>query len=439
MASFATSFAISPLDGRYSEICDPLREYFSEFAYIKQRYNLELRYLEFLIRLLHKDELCSLDCNDFDSDSFDKIKLIEKETNHDVKAIEYYIRTKVDKKWRNYIHFGLTSHDVDNTAVVLNMKNANSNVMFPHITQIIDKLEGFYDQWNNIPMLSHTHGQPASPTTMGKELMVFAYRLKKQLYELKTMNYFVKFGGAVGNMNAHKSALPQYNWRDELDAFIHNLGLVRDVFTTQLSNYDDLSKMLSHYQRINTIMIDMCQDIWLYVSMGYFKLKVVGNEVGSSTMPHKVNPIQFENAEGNLGMANCLIQHIETKLPVSKLQRDLIDSTITRNIGCVFGYMLQAYTSIMKGLSRIDIDVDKIEYDLNDNYVVIAEAIQTNLKLVPGMDGAYEKLKEFCRGNTKLTKQHFDKFIDSLWIDSDHDQLKQTLKSITPHSYTGYH
>ena len=427
-------YSICPLDGRYGDSCDPLREYFSEFAYTKQRYLLELKYLEFLILLLQGK--CVKFDESFDEESFRKIKELEYQTNHDVKAIEYYIQTKIDKSFWNYIHFGLTSHDIDNTSVILNIKNANQNILFPQISKMINKLETFYDSWNDVSMLGHTHGQPASPTTMGKEMMVFGYRLKKQMQDLDVIKYYVKFGGAVGNMNAHKSALPEYEWIHEFDAFIHNLGLVRDVYTTQLSNYDDLSKMLSYFQRINTILIDMCQDIWLYISMGYFKLKVIDNEVGSSTMPHKVNPIQFENAEGNLGMANCLIQHMETKLPVSRLQRDLTDSTVTRNIGCIYGYMYQAFSSILKGLDRIDINGDVIYSDLMINYVVVAEAIQTNLKLVPGQTLAYENLKQFCRGNPGIGKEEFDEFIDKLNCD---DELKSKLKDITPHTYVGYH
>jgi adenylosuccinate lyase len=427
-------YSICPLDGRYRDVCNPLREYFSEFAYVKQRYDLELRYLEFLIGLLEKESI-SFDST-FNDESFDQVKFFENETNHDVKAIEYYIRTKIDKKWWNYIHFGLTSHDVDNTAVIMNVMNANQNVMFPQISKIIEKIECFYDQWRDIPMIGHTHGQPASPTTMGKELMVFGYRLKKQLHELNLLKYHVKFGGAVGNLNAHKSALPNYDWLNEFDTFVHNLGLIRDVYTTQLSNYDDLSKMLSYYQRINTIMIDFCEDIWLYNSMKYFKLKVIDNEVGSSTMPHKVNPIQFENAIGNLGLANCIIQHMETKLPVSKLQRDLTDSTVTRNIGCVYGYMFQAYTSVLSGLDRIDINLDEMNADLNRNYVVIAEAIQTNLKLIPEISLAYEQLKDFCRGKSILGREDFNNFIDNLECD---DETKLKLKMITPQTYTGYH
>lgn len=429
-----TQYSICPLDGRYSDVCDPLRDHFSEFAYVKQRYILELDYLEFLMSLLHRKEY-KFD-KTFDEESFKQIKEFEKETNHDVKAIEYYIRTKIDKSLWNYIHFGLTSHDIDNTAVVINIKNANENIMFPQIYKIIEKLETFYANWNDISMLGHTHGQPASPTTMGKEMMVFCYRLKKQIQELNEMKYYVKFGGAVGNMNAHKSALPEYEWIHEFDSFIHNLGLVRDVYTTQLSNYDDLSKILSYFQRINTILIDLCQDIWLYISMGYFKLKVIANEVGSSTMPHKVNPIQFENAEGNLGMANSMIQYMELKLPVSRLQRDLTDSTVTRNIGCVYGYMYQAYSSILKGLDRIDVEEDVMYSDLLMNYNVISEAIQTNLKLLPDMPFAYEKLKDFCRGNPYLGRKEFDEFIDSL---NCNDDLKIKLKKITPHTYTGYH
>ena len=433
MKSFQ-QYAICPLDGRYSDSCDPLREYFSEFAYMKQRYIIELKYLEFLILLLDGKNI-QFD-QSFDDESFKKIKEFEKETNHDVKAVEYYIRTKIDSCFWNYIHFGLTSHDVDNTSVVLNTKNANQNIMLPQITNIINRIETFYNDWIDVSMLGHTHGQPASPTTMGKEMMVFGYRLKKQIQDLDVMKYHVKFGGAVGNMNAHKSALPEYEWIHEFDSFIHNLGLVRDVYTTQLSNYDDLCKMLSCFQRINTIMIDMCQDIWLYISMGYFKLKTIGSEIGSSTMPHKVNPIQFENAEGNLGMANCMIQHMETKLPVSRLQRDLTDSTVTRNLGCVYGYMYQAYSSILKGFDRIDINQDLIYSDLLTNHVVVAEALQTHLKLVPGTTMMYEKLKDFCRGNPHFGKEEFNEFIDGLACS---DELKLKLKEITPHTYTGYH
>ena len=424
---------ISPLDGRYHDVVDPLRENFSEYGYMKQRFVLELEYLEFFLKVV-KDEIITFD-KTFSIQSYYDVKKIEAQTNHDVKAIEYYIQTRIEAKYHNFIHFGLTSHDIDNVSLLLNIKHVNETVMNRYLCGMVDKIKEYAESWKHIAMLSHTHGQPATPTTVGKELNVFAYRLRKQICELQQIEYYAKFGGAVGNLNAHKSALPNFEWPELMKSFMTNLGLVRDEYTTQLSNYDDLSKMLGIYQRINTILIDMCQDIWLYIGMNYFKLNVITSEIGSSTMPHKINPIQFENAEGNLGMANCLIQHMQTKLPVSRLQRDLTDSTVSRNIGTIYGHMYQSYCSIMKGLNRITPDETVIMEDLNKNYVVIAEAIQTHLKLLPNMTNSYEKLKDFCRGSYNLTKNDFDTFIDSLDCDSE---TKDQLKSITPSNYIGY-
>jgi adenylosuccinate lyase len=426
--------AISPLDGRYHGAMAPLRKYFSEYALMRERYFLELNYLEFFLQLT-KNINVEFD-KSFDEVSFKKIKSYEKETNHDVKAVEYYIRDCIDASYHNFIHFGLTSHDINNVSYMQNIKNANNKVMLPQLEAIRTQLRGFHSTWNALPMLAHTHGQPATPTTLGKEMAVFVGRLSKQMLDLEELAYYVKFGGAVGNLNAHCVSIPSVDWPTAMTTFMQTLGFKRDVFTTQITNYDDLSKMLSIFQRINTILIDMCQDIWLYISMGYFKLKVVALEVGSSTMPHKVNPIQFENAEGNLGLANSLIQHLQVKLPVSRMQRDLTDSTVMRNIGTVYGYMLQSYTSIQKGFERLSANEEKIASDLSNNYVVVAEAIQTCLKLDPNMTEAYEKLKDFCRNTSKiLGKEDFDVFIDGLNIS---DKQKTALKSITPHNYFGY-
>jgi adenylosuccinate lyase len=425
--------SISPLDGRYKNSVEPLRDYFTEYALMKQRYILELKYLEFFLQTVKKEEQ-TFDKN-FSESYYDSIKKIEKETNHDVKAVEYFIRTMVEEKYHNYIHFGLTSHDINNVSWIQNIKGANINVMLPELNCIKKNIYDFNSEWIDIPMLSHTHGQSASPTTLGKEFGVFGYRLAKQIDELQNLKYYAKFGGAVGNLNAHKSSIPHIYWPDEMTRFLSNIGIKRDLFTTQISNYDDLSKMLSIFQRINTILIDMCQDIWLYISMGYFKMRVVDKEVGSSTMPHKVNPIQFENAEGNLGLANSIIQHFQTKLPVSRLQRDLTDSTVMRNMGIIYGYMYQSYLSIQNGFSRLTPNKEIIESDLNNNYVVVAEAIQTHLKLDDNIKDSYEKLKGFCRNNSQLTREDLHMFIDTLCIS---DEKKNELKTITPQNYTGY-
>ena len=424
---------ISPLDGRYCDYVAPLRDFFSEYALMRERYVLELKYLEYFLRLV-KNVTIEFD-KSFDENCYDEIKKFERETNHDVKAVEYFIRTKVDASFHNFVHFGLTSHDINNVSYVQNIRNANLNVMLPKIDEIQSSVTEFHSVWNNIPMLAHTHGQPASPTTLGKEFGVFAYRLSKQINDLKGLDYYVKFGGAVGNLNAHKASLPDIDWPSAMTNFMSGLNLKRDLFTTQLNNYDDLSKMLSIFQRINTILIDMCQDIWLYISKGYFQLQIVSNEVGSSTMPHKVNPIQFENAEGNLGLANAMIQHFETKLPVSRMQRDLTDSTVMRNIGTIYGYMLQSYLSIQKGFERLSANEHQIKMDLKNNFVVIAECIQTHLKLEPEVTDAYEKLKDFCRTSSKLEKEDFHKFIDTLSIE---ESKKKELKSIAPKNYIGY-
>jgi len=425
--------SINPLDGRYTKSVEPLRNYFSEYALMNQRYVLELQYLEFFLQIVKGEK--QIFVKTFSEKDYNCIKNIEKETNHDVKAVEYFIRTKVEEKYHNFIHFGLTSHDINNVSWVQNIKGANINVISPELCCIKKKLYDFNSEWIDIPMLSHTHGQSASPTTLGKEFGVFAYRLTKQIDELQNLKYYAKFGGAVGNLNAHKSSLPHINWPDEMTKFLKNIGIKRDLFTTQISNYDDLSKMLSIFQRINTILIDMCQDVWLYISMGYFKMKIVDKEVGSSTMPHKVNPIQFENAEGNLGLANSIIQHFQTKLPVSRLQRDLTDSTVMRNIGIIYGYMYQSLMSIQNGFSRLTPNKTIIETDLNNNYVVVAEAIQTHLKLDDTINDAYEKLKGFCRNNSQLRREDLHEFIDTLLISNE---KKDELKNITPQNYTGY-
>lgn len=433
------SFDICPIDGRYRNTNDPLREYFSEFGLMRCRYFLEIDYLFFFLKIIGKE--CPNISKTFDINDFLRIKEIEKETNHDVKAIEYYLREKIGNEFHNFIHFGLTSHDIDNVSVILNVKSANENVMFKEIDDIINILHNFYQKWGNTVMLSHTHGQPASPTTIGKEMEVFTFRLQKRVDEFKNLKYHCKFGGAVGNLNAHKSVFPDIDWIEKMDSFINSLNknevgiLCRDRYTTQLSNYDDLTCMLSIYQRINTILIDLCQDIWLYISLGYFKLAIVKNEVGSSTMPHKVNPIQFENAEGNLGLANALIQHLEIKLPVSRLQRDLTDSTVTRNIGVIYGYMLQALSSIKKGLNKLDVDEIKLKNDLDKNYVVVSEALLTHLRMQPQCSNPYEKLKTICRTHDNITADEIETFIDSLNVSSE---IKAQLKQITPHNYCGY-
>lgn len=425
-------FSISTIDGRYKKDIEELQKYMSEYALMETRYYVELAYLEYITKLLVGEEYCV--GSEFNTESYRKIKEIESVTNHDVKAVEYYIRSLInDDKIKEFVHFGLTSHDINNVSNTINIRNCIDCVIHPILNTLHNNILNLSEKYLHQPMLSHTHGQPATPTTMGKEMYVFCYRLQKQLYMLDKFKYTCKFGGAVGSMNAHYIANNDINWIHELTIFINELELSRDIYTTQLNSYDNLSELLGIFLRISTILIDFCQDLWLYISMDYFKLKIVSGEVGSSTMPHKVNPIFFENAEGNLGLANSLIQHFQTKLPVSRLQRDLTDSTVIRNIGLIFGYILKATKSILKGIDRLDINIDKINSDLNNNWSVVTEAIQTILRFNHYAD-SYDKLKEFSRNN-KVTRESLHNFIDTLDITYD---IKNKMKNITPHNYLGF-
>lgn len=434
---------ISPIDGRYHKYTQGLQKYFSEYALIYFRLFVEIKYLlVLLIQLKIVDGngynfLESIITN-FNLNDSQKIKEIEKVTNHDIKAIEYFIKEKcIDNKFNYivpFIHFGLTSQDINNTAIPLSLKNYITDKYMFDINEIVTKLDEFSLSWQYVIILSHTHGQSASPTSFGKEIKVFSYRLRKQINELQKIKYWAKFGGAVGNFNAHTCAYPNINWVDFSNKFINSIGLERNVYTTQIDNYENLSVLFDCMVRINTILVDMCRDIWSYISMEYIKCKVIEGEVGSSTMPHKVNPIQFENAEGNLLLANSMFTFLSQKLPISRLQRDLTDSTVLRNIGVAFGYVKIAFTNILKGLCKLDINIEKINKDLDENWVIVSEAIQTILRKHNYPD-SYELLKKLTRENNKITRYEMAKFINDLDIPIF---IKEELLSITPYTYSGY-
>ena len=439
--------AISPIDGRYKKNTLELQEYFSEYALIKYRLLVEIKYFQFLCRI-PLDQLRDIDAQTLkdmdliwakfsDADAI-RIKEIERTTNHDVKAVEYFIKEKIQnsnlEKYSEFIHFGLTSQDINNTAIPLMLRDAMDHVMIPSLINIIQSLSNLADGYKGIPMLAKTHGQAASPTTLGKEIKVFAERLESQYNKLKSHKYESKFGGATGNMNAHKVSFPQYNWPQLADQLIGELGLYRQQTTTQIAHYDDLAELFQIWCRVNTILIDLCRDIWTYISMEYFRQKTVQGEIGSSAMPHKVNPIDFENAEGNLGMANAIFEHLAQKLPISRLQRDLTDSTVLRNIGVPFSHTLIAIRSISKGLSKLVLNEQKLQEDLNANIAVVAEAIQSILRR-EGYPKPYEVLKELTRGKSDITMNDVVKFIDSLSVE---DKIKSELKNIRPENYTGY-
>ena len=439
--------AVSPVDGRYRQQIEKLYPYFSEYGLIKYRVMVELEYFIALCELpLPQLETINKACfeklrdiyKNFTLEDAQSIKNIEKTTNHDVKAVEYFLKEKFVplnlSVFREFIHFGLTSQDINNTAVPYLLQKALNNIYFPTIDEIITTLENLSDKWENIPMLARTHGQPASPTRMGKEIMVFAYRLKKQFDVLKRIPITAKFGGATGNYNAHTIAYPNIEWKNFGDKFVYEkLGLIREQFTTQISNYDALSALFDAMKRINVIFIDLCRDIWSYISMEYFKQKIKAEEVGSSAMPHKVNPIDFENAEGNFGLANALFEHLSAKLPISRLQRDLTDSTVLRNIGVPIAHSLIAFNALLKGLNKIYINENAIECDLAQNWLVIAEAIQTILRR-EAYPNAYEKLKELTRTNTTITAKDIKTFIENLDVTQS---VKNELLKITPQNYTG--
>jgi adenylosuccinate lyase len=439
--------AISPIDGRYHGKTYTLQSYFSEFALIKYRVNIEISYFIELVQLelspfqdFPKNllpKIADLHQN-FSLDDAQKIKKIEQITNHDVKAVEYWIKEKFDvlglSGYKEFIHFGLTSQDINNTAVPLSIKDALHCEVIPKIQSIIDAIEEKAKLWKSVTMLAKTHGQPASPTFLGKEFQVFAERIKNQLQILQTTPHAGKFGGATGNMNAHYLTFPQIDWHQFATQFLKNkLGLFRSYPTTQIEHYDYLAAQLDAVKRINTIMIDFCRDIWTYISMDYFKQKVKAGEVGSSAMPHKVNPIDFENAEGNLGLANALLSHLAQKLPISRLQRDLTDSTVLRNIGVPFAHDLIAFSSIMKGLDKLILNQEAIDQDLNDNWAVIAEGIQNILRR-EGFEKPYELLKDLTRGKKQLNQDDFARWIKELQVQP---QVKETLLKISPFNYTG--
>lgn len=439
--------ALSPIDGRYREKTDQLSSFFSEFALIKYRVTVEVEYFIALYELnlppLHgmnegdKSRLREI-IDNFDEKDAQRIKDIEKTTNHDVKAVEYFLKEKFDtlglSAYKEFIHFGLTSQDINNTAFPMMWRDALQQVYIPQLETLAQLLEKYAEEWKDIPMLAHTHGQPASPTRLGKEIEVFAYRLRNQIEPLKHIPAKGKFGGATGNFNAHHVAYPDIDWTAFANNFLaEKLGLSREAFTTQISNYDALAASCDALKRINTILIDLCRDMWQYISMEYFKQKIKEGEVGSSAMPHKVNPIDFENAEGNLGMANAILEHLAAKLPVSRLQRDLTDSTVIRNIGMPLAYGLIALKSTTKGLNKLLLNREAIDRDLENNWAVVAEGIQTILRR-EGYPKPYEALKELTRTNQHVTKESISKFIDTLNVS---EEIKNELKAITPQNYTG--
>ncbi|MBR2195571.1 MAG: adenylosuccinate lyase [Salinivirgaceae bacterium] len=439
--------AISPIDGRYRSKTESLDNYFSEFGLIHYRVLVECEYFIALCNIPLKN-LAGVDKNCFDKIrkiyndfSFDdalRIKEIEKTTNHDVKAVEYFLKEKFDvlglADYKEFIHFGLTSQDINNTAIPYSLRDAIKDVYYPLIEQIINTLADMAEQWKHVAMLAHTHGQPASPTRLGKELMVFVERLNKQLELLKSIPCSAKFGGATGGFNAHMVAYPEIDWVEFANNFVGNiLHLERLQTTTQIAHYDDLGAIFDNFKRINTILIDLCRDIWTYISMEYFKQKIKAGEVGSSAMPHKVNPIDFENAEGNLGVANAVFEHFSAKLPISRMQRDLTDSTVLRNIGVPLGHTVIALKSLQKGLGKLILNEDKLKADLEANWSVVAEALQTILRR-EGYPKPYETLKELTRTNSKVTEQSIHEFIQTLNVS---DSVKEEMMKITPHNYTG--
>ncbi len=435
--------AISPIDGRYRNQLQHLDEYFSEFALIKHRVFVEIEYFLFLsekrflkIPANAKKHLQKI-MNEFSITDAEKIKATEKITNHDVKAVEYFLKDELEKcgsaKLKEWIHFGLTSQDINNTAIPLLWKASMEYEYLPSVLNLQQSLYALAKKWKDIPMLAHTHGQPASPTMLGKEIMVFVERIESQVQLFSYIPYTAKFGGATGNLNAHYISFPKTDWVKFSNLFLEKLGLDRQQFTTQIEHYDTLAAHFDNIKRINTILIDFCRDIWSYISMQYFKQKINKNETGSSAMPHKVNPIDFENAEGNLGIANALLEHLSAKLPVSRLQRDLTDSTVIRNIGMPVAYTILSMRSIEKGLNKLLLNLQKINADLENNWAVVAEAIQTILRR-ENYPAPYEALKDLTRGNTVINKKIIHDFINGVKIPL---AIKKELKKISPHNYTG--
>ena len=440
--------AVSPVDGRYRGKTEPLAAYFSEYALIRYRVRVEIEYFIALCEM-PLPQLEKFDHSlfgrlrdiykSFSETAAQRVKDIEKITNHDVKAVEYFIKEQFDKigsleAYKEFIHFGLTSQDINNTSVPLSMREALEEVFIPQVEELVALLEQYADEWKDVAMLAKTHGQPASPTRLGKEVMVFAYRLRRQLNSLRREELTAKFGGATGNFNAHHVAYPNIDWRAFGNRFVsEKLGLVREQWTTQISNYDQTAAVCDAIRRINTIVIDLDRDFWMYISMEYFKQKIKAGEVGSSAMPHKVNPIDFENSEGNLGMANAQLQFLAQKLPISRLQRDLTDSTVLRNIGVPLGHSLIALQSTLKGLRKLILNEEAIRRDLDNTWAVVAEAIQTILRR-EGYPHPYEALKALTRTNEHMTEESIHSFIETLNVGDD---VKQELRAITPWNYTG--
>ena len=444
---FSTLTAISPVDGRYRNKAENLAAYFSEYALIKYRVRVEIEYfitlaeylpqLNTLATVENKEALRKI-YKEFSLEDATRIKEIESVTNHDVKAVEYFIKEKFDllalQDYKEFIHFGLTSQDINNTSVPLSIKDALDEVYYPGIQEVIDMLKKYAEDWSDVSMLAKTHGQPASPTRLGKEIMVFVYRLEQQVALLKAIPVSAKFGGATGNFNAHHVAYPQYDWKAFGNKFVNEvLGLSREEWTTQISNYDNLAAIFDGLKRVNTILIDLNRDFWQYISMEYFKQKIKAGEVGSSAMPHKVNPIDFENAEGNLGMANAILAHLATKLPISRLQRDLTDSTVLRNVGVPLAHIEIAFKSLTKGLGKLLLNENALYRDLDNCWAVVAEGIQTVLRR-EGYPKPYEALKALTRTNEGITEKSISDFIETLQVS---DAVKAELKAITPHNYTG--
>ena len=439
--------AISPIDGRYRGKTEPLARYFSEYALIRYRVRVELEYFIALCELpLPQLQDFPVDCDrlrdiyrNFSEQDAQRVKDIEKVTNHDVKAVEYFIKEKFDEiggldEFKEFIHFGLTSQDINNTSVPLSLKEALDEVYYPQLEELIAQLEQYAEDWKDVPMLAKTHGQPASPTRLGKEIKVFTYRLRRQMDMLKACPLTAKFGGATGNFNAHHVAYPGRDWRAFGNRFVaEHLGLEREEYTTQISNYDCLAAVFDAMRRVNTIIIDLDRDVWQYISMEYFRQQVKAGEVGSSAMPHKVNPIDFENSEGNLGVANALLSHLSQKLPISRLQRDLTDSTVLRNIGVPMGHMLISIQSTLKGLRKLVLNEDAIRRDLDNCWAVVAEAIQTILRR-EGYPHPYETLKALTRTGKGISEETIKEFIETLNVS---ESVKEELRQLSPHTYTG--
>ena len=443
-----TLTAVSPIDGRYRSKTERLADYFSEYALIRYRIRVEIEYFITLCEL-PLPQLASFNHDlfeqlrtiyrDFNESGAARVKEIEKTTNHDVKAVEYFIKEEFDKiggldAYKEFIHFGLTSQDINNTSVPLSIKEALEEVYYPQVEELIQQLKEYAEEWKDIPMLAKTHGQPASPTRLGKEIEVYVYRLSEQLESLRSCKFTAKFGGATGNFNAHHVAYPSYDWRAFGNQFVsEKLSLEREQWTTQISNYDHMGSIFDAIRRINTIIIDLDRDFWMYISMDYFKQKIKAGEVGSSAMPHKLNPIDYENSEGNLGIANAILQFLAQKLPVSRLQRDLTDSTVLRNVGVPLGHSVIAIQSTLKGLRKLILHEEKLREDLDDTWAVVAEAIQTILRR-EAYPHPYEALKALTRTNKKMTEETIHEFIQTLNVS---DSVKAELMAITPHNYTG--